>query len=135
MQLLKHLPILLTGLILGIIIYQSIFIAPSVNKILSDEYASRYLRYIWPRFFIIISIISLLSFSFIVAFNSDQNIAKYISAISSILMIICYLAIPYMNEARDSLKESTFNLLHSLSIILTLITLIINFLIFIFWKY
>ena len=44
MQLLKNLPILITGLILGIIIYQSLFIAPSINKILSEEYASKYLN-------------------------------------------------------------------------------------------
>ena len=135
MQLLKNLPILITGLILGIIIYQSLFIAPSINKILSEEYASKYLRYIWPIFFIIITSLSILSFFLIVFFNSEQNIPKYISAASVILMTICYLSIPYMNEARDSLNDSRFVFLHSLSVILTLITLIINSLIFVFWKF
>ena len=135
MQILKFFPLVLSGFISGIIIYQSILIAPSVNKLLISQDASLYLRYIWPKFFIIIGILSLLCFICISIFNSNQSTAKIFSILSALLMLTCYIAIPYMNEAKDSLNESKFIILHSVSIILTIITLLINLSIFIFWKY
>ena len=135
MQILKFFPLVLSGVISGIIIYQSLLIAPSVNKLLSNQDASLYLRYIWPKFFIIVGILSLLCFIFILIFNSNQSIAKTLSILSAFLMLICYFAIPYMNQAKDSLNESLFIILHSGSIILTIITLLMNSSIFIFWKY
>ena len=135
MQILKFLPLLLSGFISGIILYQSLMIAPSINKLLNDQDASLYLRYIWPKFFVIIGILSLLSFACILFFSFNQNTAKILTILSASLMLICYVAIPYMNQARDSLNESTFNILHSGSIILTIITLIMNLAIFFSWKY
>ena len=135
MQILKFFPLVLSGVVSGIIIYQSLLIAPSVNKLLSNQDASLYLRYIWPKFFIIVGILSLLCFIFISIFNSNQSIAKILSILSAFLMLICYFAIPYMNQAKDSLNESLFFILHSGSIILTIITLLMNSSIFIFWKY
>tara|TARA_B100000575_G_scaffold115933_1_gene92219 strand:+ start:28 stop:435 length:408 start_codon:yes stop_codon:yes gene_type:complete len=135
MQILKFFPLVLSGVISGIIIYQSLLIAPSVNKLLSNQDASLYLRYIWPKFFIVVGILSLLCFIFISIFNSNQSIAKILSILSAFLMLICYFAIPYMNQAKDSLNESLFIILHSGSIILTIITLLMNSSIFIFWKY
>tara|TARA_B100001109_G_scaffold255863_1_gene261779 strand:+ start:806 stop:1213 length:408 start_codon:yes stop_codon:yes gene_type:complete len=135
MQLIKNLPILISGIIIGIIIYQSLMIAPSINKLLSNSDASLYLRYIWPKFFVVIGLLSLLSIFILSFFNSQQNIPKVLSILSFILMLICYLIIPYMNDAKDSLRESTFVILHMLSILMTIVTLIMNILIFIFWKY
>ena len=135
MQILKFLPLVLSGFISGIIIYQSLLIAPSVNKLLSNQDASLYLRYIWPKFFIIVGILSLLCFICISIFNSNQSTAKIFSILSVFLMLICYFAIPYMNQAKDSLNESLFIILHSGSIILTILTLLMNLSIFIFWKY
>ena len=135
MQILKFLPLLLSGFISGIILYQSLMIAPSINKLLNDQDASLYLRYIWPKFFITIGILSLLSFTCILFFNFNQNTAKILTIFSAFLMLICYAAIPHMNQARDSINESTFNILHSGSIILTIITLIMNLAIFFSWKY
>ena len=135
MQILKFFPLVLSGFISGIIIYQSILIAPSINKLLSNQDASLYLRYIWPKFFIIIGILSLLCFICISLFNSNQSTAKVFSIISTLLMLICYISIPYMNQAKDSLNDSMFIILHSGSIILTILTLLMNLSIFVFWKY
>ena len=135
MQTIKFLPLFLSGFISGIILYQSLMIAPSINKLLNNQDASLYLRYIWPKFFIIIGILSLLSFTCIFLFNSNQNAAKILSILSAFFMIISYVAIPYMNQAKDSLNESSFNILHSGSIILTIITLMMNLVVFFSWKY
>ena len=134
-QFLKQIPIILSGVIIGIILYQSLLIAPSINKLLSAQDASIYLRYVWPKFFIIIGAISLISWILILNFSPDQSTAKIISIISFILMIICYVLIPYMNSAKDSANDSFFIFLHATSMILTLVTLLINIFLIVKWKY
>ncbi len=134
-QFLKLIPIILSGVIIGIIVYQSLLIAPSINKLLSAQDASIYLRYVWTKFFIIIGAISLISWILILNFSPDQNTAKIISIISFILMVICYVLIPYMNSAKDSANNTFFVLLHATSMILTLVTLLINIFLIVKWKY
>jgi len=134
-QFLKLIPIILSGVIIGIILYQSLLIAPSINKLLSAQDASIYLRYVWPKFFIIIGAISLISWILILNFSPDQSTAKIISIISFILMIICYVLIPYMNSAKDSANDTFFIFLHATSMILTLVTLLINIFLIVKWKY
>ena len=134
-QFLKLIPIILSGVIIGIILYQSLLIAPSINKLLSTQDASLYLRFIWPKFFIIIGIISLISWILILNFSTDQNTAKIISLSSFVLMLICYVMIPYMNSAKDSGASTLFIFLHAISMILTLVTLLINIILIAKWKY
>ena len=134
-QFLKLIPIILSGVIIAIVLYQSLLIAPSINKLLSAQDASIYLRYVWTKFFIIIGAISLISWILILNFSPDQNTAKIISIISFILMIICYVLIPYMNSAKDSANDSFFIFLHATSMILTLVTLLINIFLIVKWKY
>ena len=134
-QFLKLIPIILSGVIIGMILYQSLLIAPSINKLLSTQDASIYLRYVWPKFFIIIGAISLISWILILNFSPDQSTAKIISIISFILMIICYVLIPYVNSAKDSANDTLFIFLHATSMILTLVTLLINIFLIVKWKY
>ena len=135
MQILKHIPLIISGLITGIILYQSLMIAPSINKLLSTQDASLYLRYIWPKFFLIIALMSLVCGLILVYFNPDQNTAKIFSFLSLFLMLVCYFMIPFMNDAKDSGSDTLFIILHAGSMILTLITLIINMLFIVFWKF
>ena len=129
----KNLPLVFSAMIVGITLFQSALVAPAINKLINVEDASVFLRYIWPKFFIIIAIFSLASF-IILIINSNQNLFKYISFISFVLMLVCYLITPMINEAKDSLNDQLWTVLHLLTIILTFITLIINTLTIIYWK-
>ena len=129
----KNLPLVFSAMIVGITLFQSALVAPAINKLINVEDASVFLRYIWPKFFIIIAIISLVSF-IILIINSNQNLFKYISLISFVLMLVCYLITPMINEAKDSLNDQLWTVLHLSTIILTFITLIINTLTIIYWK-
>lgn len=135
MHLIKNLPLLISGTIIGIILYQSLMIAPSVNKLFDTQNASQYLRYIWPKFFVIIGSLSLVSLIILYFFNPSQKIVKILYAFSLVSMIISYLIIPFMNEAKDTLNESGFLMLHILSILITIVTLFVNILIYVYWKY
>ncbi len=127
-------PYLVSAIIIGLIIYQSGFIAPSINKIIDKDNASIYLRFIWPKFFLIIAFLSIVSFIIFYFIDENQLYPKYLSLGSFLLMISSYLLIPLINNARDSENNSLFFYLHLLSMIFTLITLILNVLIIKFWN-
>lgn len=127
-------PYLISAIIIGLIIYQSGFIAPSINKIIDKDNASIYLRFIWPKFFLIIAFLSIVSFIVIYFLDENQLYPKYLSLGSFVFMILSYLLIPFINNARDSENNSLFFYLHLLSMIFTLITLIVNVLIIKFWN-
>ena len=129
----KNLPLIISSIILGIILFQSALVAPAINRLINAEDASVFLRYIWPKFFLIIAILSLASFV-VIAINSNQNLYKYVSIVSFVLMLICYLITPMINDAKDSLNDQLWTALHLSTIILTFITLIINALTIAYWK-
>ena len=134
-SILKNLPPYISGAICGLILFQSVIVAPSINNLLQPADASTYLRYIWPKFFIIISVLSIFSLLAIYSLNSNQSFAKIASILTLIFMLVCYFIIPSMNNARDSANDSLFFILHSVSIGLTIITLTLNLLLFIKWKF
>jgi len=134
-SILKNLPPFISGAICGLILFQSVIVAPSINNLLQPADASTYLRYIWPKFFIIISVLSIFSLLAIYSLNSNQSFAKIASILTLIFMLVCYFIIPSMNNARDSANDSLFFILHSVSIGLTIITLTLNLLLFIKWKF
>ena len=129
----RNLPLIFSSIIVGIILFQSALVAPAINKLINTEDASIFLRYIWPKFFLIIAVISLGSF-IMIQINSQQVLFKYLSFASFLLMLVCYLITPSINEAKDSLNDQLWTVLHLSTIILTLFTIILNFLIIIYWK-
>ena len=129
----KSLPLIFSGVIIGIILFQSILVAPAVNKIINTQDASIFLRYIWPKFFLIIAIISFGALIINIIY-SNPNIFKILTLISFLLMLICFFLTPVINNAKDTLNDQLWSVLHLLTIILTLITLILNVLIVVFWK-
>jgi len=130
----KNLPLIFSAIIIGLICYQSIFIAPIINELLSSNDASIILRSLWPKFFLIIFIISLISFLTILIFNKQRNIAKYLSLVSGLLMLSCYVLVPIINNAKDVANENLWFILHLTTIIITFLTLLLNIAFIKFWK-
>tara|TARA_B100000941_G_C28105145_1_gene350432 strand:- start:69 stop:494 length:426 start_codon:yes stop_codon:yes gene_type:complete len=131
----KNLPYLNSAIIIGIILFQSIFIAPAINQLISTSEAAVFLRYIWPIFFIIIGLLSLISFISILK-NKNQNSAlKIYIVISLILMLSCIIAVPFINNAKDLENELLWSILHMKTVFFTLISLILNILIVLKWNF
>ena len=121
----SSLQILLSGVIVGMIIFQAGVVAPVLFKTLSLEQAGPFLRVIFPRLFglaILFGCVAL-ALSFM---SSGGTSSKFVFLITVILMGICYLIIPATNSAKDSGDEKSFKKLHSLSVLLTLTVLILN---------
>ena len=132
---LKITPLINAGIIIGIILFQSLLVAPGINELISTQEACPFLRYIWPKFFILVGIISIISFIILFIKNKVKNLPKVFFIISFVLMLACYIITPFINEAKDTNNEMLWSTLHLLTIFFTLITLILNFLTIIFWKF
>ena len=131
----KNLPYLNSAIIIGIILFQSIFIAPAINQLISTSEAAIFLRYIWPIFFIIIGILSLISFISILKNKNQNSVLKSYTVISLILMSSCFLAVPFINNAKDLDNELLWSILHMKTVFFTLISLILNILIVFKWNF
>ena len=131
----KNIPLLISAIISGLILFQSILVAPAVNKLINSKEASVFLRYIWPKFFLIIALLSLFSFLVIIYQNNNQNLAKYFTLSSFVLMTICYAITPLINNAKDTSNEQLWVVLHLATILITLIVLVLSVLTIIYWKF
>jgi len=117
--------LIIASVISGLILFQSFLVAPSVNKLLEQKGASIFLRYIWPKFFLLISLLSLTSLLFELYINSSTIIIVF-SFIVFILMLVCFIITPLINKAKDNSKKQLWTILHLGTVLITLIVLILN---------
>jgi magnesium-transporting ATPase (P-type) len=115
---------ILSGVISGMILFQTAIVAPVVFTTLDAENASKFLRKIFPRFFMVIFILGISALIVSSVFLSIQGII--IAAITAISMFISYLVVPATNKARDEERSKAFRRLHTLTVVLTLFTLLAN---------
>lgn len=117
-------PIFISGLISGMIIFQTSVVAPSVFKTLSEEGAGPFLRSIFPKLFLIILLLG--AFQSIISVIEASIILTIVGFITFSLMLISYLIVPATNKARDENDEKSFKRLHLTSVMLTVIVLFAN---------
>ena len=117
----ENLPFILSGCVIGIIIFQTAVTAPAVFTVLSGQDASLFLRKIFPLFFLLIAFLS--AANAIIAIYNDQAELTPLPLASVILALLAYVLIPITNRSRDNGDESRFKLLHRISVFLTLVIL------------
>ena len=115
---------LLSGIISGMILFQTAVVASVVFTTLDSENASKFLRKIFPRFFLIIFFLGVVGLLISFLYNNIHGNTIY--GITSLAMIISYLVVPATNKARDENKSTTFRRLHTVTVVLTLFTLLAN---------
>jgi len=118
--------ILLSGLICGVIIFQTAIIAPSIFKVLSLDNAGPFLRLIFPKLFMFVAMLSLIGFVLSLITSNTLGLIVFFSSL--LFMLICYFIVPITNRARDEGNDNAFKRLHTVSVVLTMLVLLSNFL-------
>jgi hypothetical protein len=121
---LTNLPLLFSGMSVGIILFQTTIIAPTVFGGLGPDGADPILRKVFPKFFIILATLGLLNI--ICAVISDMHMQAYIGGATGVLAAIAYSLIPMTNKMRDEQNEKAFKRLHNISVLMTVTMLLIN---------
>ena len=114
------------GMIVGIIILQTSIVAPTLFKKLEISDFGRAIRALWPKFFIMLTILGAATLASLY-FGHDGSIAEYsIAGATTLFAAICYAIIPATNRATDDGNQKKFDILHKISVYLTVIMLLIN---------
>ena len=114
---------------IGVIVFFSAIIAPTVFKTLDEKSAGVFLRAFFPKYYLFAIVIGLAALASIMIFNIEMSNILYIAIVSmTILSIISRFMIPIINNARDMGEKGKqkFNRLHALSVSLNVITLVIG---------
>lgn len=111
--------VFLSGIAIGIILFQSALIAPTVLKTLDAKATSNFLRAIWPKFFVVLSGIG--GGAAIAFWKDDKTAFEQILAVLLVaLPVFAYAIIPATNRAADREDHARFKVLHRLSVLTTL---------------
>ena len=115
--------ILCYSLVLGIIFTQVLLTAPVVFKVLDDQSASKFLRKIFPRYYLLLFLIILIAL--LISFLFFEDFDVYLALTAAIFALVGFMIIPITNSARDRGWEKLFKWLHNLSVFNTLMIMII----------
>ena len=118
--------IFVAGIICGVVLFQSSIIAPTVFRVLDLEDAGAFLRKVFPRFFTLIMACSLLMLVLVVLSDSSDKSRFMLPVANLVFSGVSYLVIPATNRAKDDGEQKKFKALHSLTVVLTLLMLILN---------
>ena len=112
--------VLLSGVAIGVILFQSVLIAPTVLKTLDAESTRIFLRSIWPKFFLVLVLLG--GPAAILKLRQDDlsKVEPIMAAFLIILPVLAYGIIPATNRAADREDHARFKVLHRLSVLSTL---------------
>ena len=121
----ENLNSLLSGIIVGMIILQSTIIAPTIFTTLEQDNAGKLIRNIFPKLFKFIAFLSLIMVinSFVVETSPSLKIIYFATFL---LMTINFLIIPATNKSRDEGNDKKFKLLHTISVLTTMLILLVH---------
>ena len=115
--------ILCYSLVLGIIFAQVLLTAPVVFKVLDSQNASKFLRKVFPRYYLLLFLITLVAL--LISFLFFKKLDVYLASVAAVFAILGYLIIPITNSARDRGWDKLFKWLHNFSVFNTLVIMII----------
>ena len=118
--------ILISGISAGVILFQSFVVASSIFKVLPEDNAGILLRNLFPKFFLFLAALALAALAIGLVYRLEFFPLVFMQLVNFIFFVICYSLIPATNKARDEDNKKTFGLLHTVSVLLTLLALIIN---------
>ena len=115
--------ILCYSLVLGIIFAQVLLTAPVVFKVLDDQNASKFLRKNFPRYYLLLFLITLLAL--LISYLFFEIFDVYIAIVAVFFSFFGYIIIPLTNSARDRGWDNLFKWLHNLSVFNTVVIMAI----------
>ena len=118
--------ILISGISAGVILFQSFVVASSIFKVLPEDNAGILLRNLFPKFFQFLAALALAALAIGLVYGLEIFPLVFMQLVNFIFFVVCYSLIPATNRARDEDNKKRFGMLHTVSVLLTLLALIIN---------
>ena len=117
--------IILPSIVLGIMLFFSFAVAPIIFKVLKENDARKFVRTIFPYYYLINLILILLICVFLI-YKNFVSFDFYLLVIVAIMFAVSlFILMPMINNTRDQGKEKKFKYLHAFSVIINFLQIII----------
>ena len=114
----------LIAISLGMMVFFSFIIAPVIFKVLSPEEAGRFVRKIFPYYYMI-NLLFLLAVVVLFFYTSFIGFDFYITLTIVILFVfLFFFLMPLINKFKDNKEEKKFKYSHGLSVVINFIQII-----------
>lgn len=117
---------LLAGVVVGVVVFQTAILAPTVFKTLEAEPAGRLLRALFPRFFRLLAVLGAATLASLWLSGGGTGLRYLLAGLTVVLSIACAALVPATNRARDADDRAAFRRLHTASVVMTLAILLAN---------
>ena len=114
----------LTSIILGMMIFFSFVVAPVTFKLLDEENSRKFVRGIFPYYYLINLVVSFIACAMFV-YLGDMSINFYLMISVCILFAISnFILVPSINKLKDAGKEKSFKIYHFVSVLINFVQMI-----------
>lgn len=109
----------LVSAMIGIMVFFTIAVAPTVFKVLPQEWASKYVRSFFPKYYAFLGTVSVIA-SFLVSDVLSMGLLVFCAAL---FLFSLWILTPAINRASDNQEKKKFGILHGLSVVINVIQL------------
>jgi len=106
---------------LGVMLFFTVLVAPSIFVVLPAEWAATYVRAFFPKYYRTLGIVAVLA-----AILSSKQAEAIALLIGAALFGISLWLTPKINDAKDLGQHKLFHRLHILSVVLNLLVILID---------
>ena len=120
----QQISIYLTSIILGIMLFFSFVVAPVTFTTLNEENARKFIRKIFPYYYVVnlaISILVLICFIILKIFSLDFYL---ILSVAALFAVSNFILMPLINKYRDEKQDNKFKYSHFISVVINFIQMI-----------
>lgn len=111
----------LIAAMVGIMLFFTVVVAPTVFKVLPVEWSSKYVRNFFPKYYASLGILTVIS-----ALLAQSPSAQYLLIACAVLFAFTLFYLTgKINQAKDLGLNKQFHILHGLSVVINLVQLII----------
>ena len=123
-EIITKLSVYMTSIIFGIMLFFSFVVAPVTFTALNEENARKFIRKIFPYYYIVnlaISILVLICFIILKIFSLDFYL---ILSVAGLFAISSFILMPLINKFRDEKQDKKFKQSHFISVVINFIQMI-----------
>ena len=109
----------LLSAMIGIMLFFTVVVAPTVFKVLPVEYSSKYVRNFFPKYYATLGLITLVC----VFTAQDSNSKLFLAICAALFALTLFFLTGKINRAKDEGKNQQFHILHGVSVAINLFQL------------
>ena len=124
-EIITKLSVYMTSIIFGIMLFFSFVVAPVTFTALNEENARKFIRKIFPYYYIVnlaISILVLICFIILKIFSLDFYL---ILSVAGLFAISSFILMPLINKFRDEKQDKKFKQSHFISVVINFVQMIL----------